>query len=127
MADARLRRALFTVALAGTAVLAASCAGAGASSIAVRTGGRSTRHLPVARARATFPCRWRFDLEAGPERGLRDGRQQRRRVVEKLTASLRDGQHTTTGPMKRVTVRDRRRRRALALEPPRGARCVRAP
>jgi hypothetical protein len=69
MADARLRRAFFVVSLAATAVLAATSADAGASPRAVRAGGRPTRHPPVARAKATFPCRWRFDLEAGLRTG----------------------------------------------------------
>jgi hypothetical protein len=69
MTDARLRRALFTVALAATAVLAAASADTAASSSAARAGGWPEQHPPVARAKATFPCRWRFDLEAGLRAG----------------------------------------------------------
>ena len=69
MADARLRRALFVVSLAVTTVVTACWAGAGASSSAVRAGGRPAQHPPLARAKATFPCRWRFDLEAGLRAG----------------------------------------------------------
>ena len=65
MADARLTRALFVVSLAVTGVVAAHSGGAGASSIALRAGGRPAQPSVVVRARAAFPCRWRFDLEAG--------------------------------------------------------------
>jgi hypothetical protein len=68
MADAGLRRALFVVSLAVPGVVAACSAGATASSIAVRAGGQSAMPA-IAPAKTAFPCRWRFDLEAGLRTG----------------------------------------------------------
>jgi hypothetical protein len=69
MADARRWRALFVVSLAVTGVVAACSGSAGASPIALRAGGRPAQPLVVVRAKAAFPCRWRFDLEAGLRTG----------------------------------------------------------
>ena len=69
MADARLARALFVVSLAVSGVVAAYSGGAGASSIALRAGGRAAQPPVVGGRTATFPCRWRFDLEAGLRTG----------------------------------------------------------
>ena len=68
MADARLRRALFGLSLGVTAVVAAFLGAADASSIALRAGGQSAMHA-IAPAKTEFPCRWRFDLEAGLRTG----------------------------------------------------------
>jgi hypothetical protein len=69
MADARRWRVLFAGSLAVTGVMAAWSAGAAVSSIAPRAGSRLTQPLVVARPTAGFPCRWRFDLEAGLRTG----------------------------------------------------------
>jgi hypothetical protein len=69
MADARLRRALFVVSLAVTAVVAGYSVRADASSIALTRGGQPAERPAVLRTKASFPCRWRFDLEAGLRAG----------------------------------------------------------
>jgi hypothetical protein len=66
MADARLRRSLLVVSLIVAWVVAGSSGGADASSI---TGRRQAAHAAIVRAKAAFPCRWRFDLEAGLRTG----------------------------------------------------------
>lgn len=66
MTDARLRRSLFVVSLAVTAVIAGYSGGADASSNA---GGRQAHRPVVLGAKAAFPCPWRFDLEAGLRTG----------------------------------------------------------
>ena len=54
MADARLARALFVVSLAVSGVVAAYSGGAGASSIALRAGGRAAQPPVVGGRTATF-------------------------------------------------------------------------
>ena len=66
MAHARFRRSLFVVSLPVAGVVASSSAGADASSTA---GGQPAEGPAVVRTRASFPCRWRFDLEAGLRTG----------------------------------------------------------
>jgi hypothetical protein len=69
MADARRRRALFVVSLAVTGIAAGSPGGADASSIALTAGLRPAQRPAVVPTKASFPCRWRFDLEAGLRTG----------------------------------------------------------
>jgi hypothetical protein len=53
--------------LAATALVAGAYTGADAT--AVRAGARHAQVPPAARAKPAFPCRWRFDLEAGLRTG----------------------------------------------------------
>ena len=69
MAHARFRRSLFVVSLAVAGVVAGSSAGADASSIASTAGGQPAEGPAVVRTKPSFPCRWRFDLEAGLRTG----------------------------------------------------------
>jgi hypothetical protein len=67
--DARLKRALFVVSLAVAGIAAGYPGGANASSIALSAGVQPAQRPAVVPPKASFPCRWRFDLEAGLRTG----------------------------------------------------------
>lgn len=69
MTDGRPRRPSLVAPLLAAVLVVAVSVGADASATAARAGGRPAQVTPVARAKATFPCRWRFDLEAGLRTG----------------------------------------------------------